>query len=448
VGDALPSLSLTIDPTSDDPLWCKITGLGTVTLAGVELDITLIRRLAKVKIKLDCSYNNWKITGVADDLVTVAVNDPDYDCTLDWETGILSGTALDQGLSYNISDPTLTSQTSNEVTIIPRGSNAVIKIGIDAVSRDGLTDVPSAAKTATLAQALSGGVSYTIIVRLRVPIFARSNIYWVGTGGSTGYLTFVPAADDPADNVDTYAGYQGVFFKWGSLIGISPSGNFSGTTTIFVPVVNTTDLTLSTFSATTATSKSWASWSDIPYMDSSRGGTPGRGSTWLMDEEQNDLATITGSRGDICQYIGTTTTGDNQKGYRLPTAYEFGTYSTAWGNNREGWKSGGTPTQISSTNNSGTTDIITAYGGLYGKNESMDDVVFPASGGRDNDGTLTDRFTNGDNLGTMGTSGNYWTGSPHQYDDACYKMFFNSGSVYTSEISLRDSANPVRCVKK
>jgi hypothetical protein len=290
---------------------------------------------------------------------------------------------------------------------------------------------------------------------LRVPIFARSNIYW---DGSAQKLTFVPA-DGTTDN----QGYQGVFFKWGSLVGISPVGAFSGSTDIYVPIVNNT-LSNSTWKATTGdamlndtdfstVTSNWTSWgentnaaTDIPYMDPSRGsGIVGRDNTWLIDEERNVLDTLKGFRGDICQYIGATTTDDNLKGYRLPTSLEFGTSTdTSWGAN--GWTKG----IFSDVNNSagyadGTADMLTAgkNGGsnaVYGSaiNSSMGGVVVPASGYRNSDGGP---------LTNMGYSGIYWSGSAYSTTSG-YHLGFNNERINAASTYRRSRALPLRCVKK
>jgi hypothetical protein len=473
-GVALPSPSLSINPANDDPLWCKITGLGMVTSAGVDLDILLKRRLAKVKVKVDCGYNGWKITGVTANQVAVVVNNPANNCTLNWGTGILSGTSLEQGLTYSISDATRTDQTSNEVTIIPNGNNAVIKIGASAVSRNGYaTAVPTAEKSATLAQALSGGVSYTITMRLRTPIFARSNIYWDATAQK---LTFEPAADNPAQNDDAKAGYQGVFFRFGSLVGISPVGNFSGTTDIYVPIVNE-NLSTSTWKATTGNamaanntdfptvSSNWTTWksvhndapdTDIPYMDPRYAKVAetahGRGNTYVIDDALNRDTTYQGFRGDICQYLTTKThavSGD----YRLPTSYEFGLSDSSYdwssgGTSPDGWQKG---TGSFSTNKSagyadGTADLLDATPGangggiIYGSciNRTMDDVIFPASG------CIND--SNGE-LALVGFFANYWSASVCAVDISYY-LNFDSDKVYTYNAVYRGYAFPIRCVKK
>jgi hypothetical protein len=354
-------------------------------------DILLKRRLAKVKVKIDCAYNGWKITGVADDLVTVAVNDPDYDCTLDWGTGILSGTDLDQGLSYTISDATRTDQTSNEVTVIPNGSNAVIKFKADAVSRDALAAIPTAEKSAMLAQALSGGVSYTITVRLRVPIFARSNIYWDGSA-----MDFVRAGTDGSKEA-----YQGLYFKWGSLMGISPVGDWVDSST---PV----------YTPGSSTASTYLSWASIPYEDSAT---------------EVGAPNTTPLKGDICTQIDPL--------YRLPESGEFGPGTNAW------WDSDGWTKAIV-----GNFLVPNGYeGGTYTFTSVVTNaalgITLPASGGRHNDGRLKNPAGNS----TVGSNGTYWFSSAHN------ETIGGALDFYVSWINMisgreRSFGFSVRCVQK
>jgi hypothetical protein len=351
VGVALPALSLTINTTNDDPLWCKITEIGMVPSTGVELDITMKHLLAKVKVKVDCLYNGWKITGVAANQVAVVVNDPSKNCTIDWATGIVSGTDMDQGLTYIISDPARTDQTSNEETIIPKGSNAVVKIKIGAISRGGYTDIPTSAKSVTFTKALTGGVSYTIHVRVRTPIWARSNIYW-----DNSKLTFVPAGSDVSKE-----GYQGVYFKWGSLVGVSPND-----LTYYRP-----------------NGSGWVSQS-YPY-----GAWPTIISPWDVATYGNVLNNLHTEEflGDICRYLNS--------GYRLPTGEECSIAG--------GWTVAGTVGTVS-TNASGTYDLI-GNGFFYAENTSMGNVRFPSAGSMLIDGQS--RYT--------ARNGSYWSGSLTSY---------------------------------
>jgi hypothetical protein len=262
---------------------------------------------------------------------------------------------------------------------------------------------------------------------LRIPIFARSNIYWDDTAQK---LTFVPAADNPAQNNDTKAGYQGVLFKWGSLVGISPvmtaqpnPDDFLSTTPIYVPVVNST-LTSSTWNSTTTAAKNWTNaFADIPCMDSSYGGTSTeRNNTHLIDPERNDLTTYNALRGDICQYLSKT--GAVTGNYRLPVSYEFGENSTGW----EFATSFSYP-----TGNAEGTFVVQGYV----KNTTMDDVFLPHSGGRLSSGTLD---------GSAGYVGNYWSGSANGVTLGML-LVFNHQQVSTFNSYYREMALSVRCVK-
>jgi hypothetical protein len=135
----------------------------------------------------------------------------------------------------------------------------------------------------TFTQGLAAEGSYTLAVDFtKYPsgMFAGSNIYW---NEERGTLTFDKVAY--VHDGETYSSqyYQGIYFKWMSLIGIAPG--FS----LYIPDTNTR-----TWNGTKTLGESdWARYYDIPY-----GG--------------NDIANYT---GDICTFI------DNA--WRLPTAHEF-----------------------------------------------------------------------------------------------------------------------------
>lgn len=60
----------------------------------------------------------------------------------------------------------------------------------------------------------------------KTPIWAGSNVYW---DNSTQKLTFAPSTDTSKSS------YQGLFFRWGSLVGLSPVGEWSSNTIVFKP---------------------------------------------------------------------------------------------------------------------------------------------------------------------------------------------------------------------
>jgi hypothetical protein len=246
-----------------------------------------------------------------------------------------------------------------------------------------------------------------------------------------GYLTF-------DTNENGHQGYQGVFFKWGSLVGISPVGAFSGSTDIYVPVVNSA-LSHSTWEPTTCNARGWTSWgdnaytsADIPYLDPSYSayGTVafGRDNRYAIDADRNVYDVYKGFRGDICQYLSKT--GAVIGNYRLPTSNELGpangwTTGTAEEDNALG-NAGGTVDLLSTTNNRG-----------WAKNAAMGDVVFPASGYR---------IYNAGTVGRVGRNGDYWSGSAGSATEG-YNMFFNTGSVEPYGVRNRSYAFPVRCIQ-
>jgi hypothetical protein len=457
---------------ANDILWCRINKNEKVPASPdvVELDILLKQKLSKVRLILSCDYNKWKI-GVDEDLVSI--EDVAVSGTLDLSSGdVTSDTPEPQTFtSFTSVDAASTSQTSNELKIMPKANSTItITISAGAVSRENLNAIPTTDKQPTLTTPLDAGSNYVITLQLRVPIFARSNIYWDNTAQT---LTFVPAEDDPADNDDTKAGYQGVFFKWGSLVGISPalteepesggtmSDNFLPTTPLYVPVVKPT-LPSSTWKATTGNSTAsdtdidvnvrhnYTVWTvtdyivydevpkrgDIPFMHLG-GSSADRSNAWLIDDERNNYDVYKELRGDICQYLSTKTkvvTGN----YRLPTPYEFGTTNTTWAANVEGWESAASFPAQSTSAADGTANMIGSSdppNQSFAKNTSMDNVIFPASGYRENA------------FRQVGSNGFYWSGSTDGLP-AGHILRFNSGNVYPYGSAARTTGRSVRCVKK
>jgi hypothetical protein len=408
----LPSASYTVGSdlstsfsvnNTQDLLWCRIAG-GTVTAAGVELDIKLNQKLAKVKVTIDCGYNQWKIKSIGANKVSIKAIP--LNCTINWITGALTGTANNQSFSFSTpSTPYPSTLTSTELRIIPTTSDVDVNILTGAVVRDGLTAIPLADTPITFATTLSAGYTYTITVRFRSTIWAESNIYWNGTA-----MTF--------DTTDQgHQGYQGLYFKWGSLVGISPTpvGNFDSDT----PVYN----------AGQSTSSSYANWDAIPYMSD----------LYVTNIVGYNLPSL---KGDICTYIN--------NAWRMPKLGEFGSTRTIWAANQEGWEKGGTfgeeTTLYDNLEADGTTNIINGvfpYNRAYARNTSMG-VVLPTSGGRQ---------VSGHNVVNVGIIGNYW------YCEAALGIFGGTGVPYpyvvvfdATDIDPKGNgqgyyACPVRCVK-
>ncbi|MBF0647878.1 BACON domain-containing protein [Dysgonomonas sp. GY75] len=268
----------------------------------------------------------------------------------------------------------------------------------------------------------SGSFSHVVSVHQKAyqVKWAGSNIYWDGTSSS---LTFDDVSTSGPSPHETY---QGVYFKWGSLWGISPQGNWSDNSTIvYVPdgsggyVPNTA-----------------SSWSSVPYWDP--GSISGNRDQKYLTETVHTPANIVNGQGDICKYLtelnGGTLYG---KKWRMPTSNEFNsvvpgeessTYFTPSNSDDYAWEWSGT----AGTANVGGT--ATFPNGVR-KSKSIGTPFFPASGSRnDNAGALND----------VGTGGCYWSSSPNG-TNGC-GLDFSSSYVNPSDNGSRAGGLAVRCI--
>ena len=265
--------------------------------------------------------------------------------------------------------------------------------------------------------------------------FARSNIVWDATNNK---LTFAVTA---ADNATIPANVQGVFFKWGSLVAISPVGNTYAANQILFSPDGTTNYT----------------WANIPYISE----TTGKFGTHGTDED--DFAGYDGgsntngpgfnastNKGDICRYISDR--GWVQGKWRLPTSDEqqalinevtsvsnnggFGNITGApnTGNNAHGfWQvpSGrwlGAGAAADAARNTGkAAELVPGSSSVY----------FPAGGYRNN--------SNG-NTSNAGNNGFSWSASSNNTAYAYY-LYVNSGNAYWNN-HLRDYGFTVRCIRE
>jgi hypothetical protein len=242
------------------------------------------------------------------------------------QDGTFTATAdLDQvvdGLTVPVDGAAAITGTARYVSPVTAISTDKVTISSITVDVDG--PGPAAPKTfgplSVRFGMLLGVAHYTLTVGLKETLFAGSNIYW---DDAAQHLTFAPTSDN------TKQGYQGVFFKWGSLIGISPaltagagSGGtyFSTDMPIYVPDVSThtswsvgkvTDYALGGSGADDT-------YDEIPYTD-----PPG-----YIDRTINylygisDAASYSTYKGDICRYL--TDYGYAPPGnWRMPTDNEL-----------------------------------------------------------------------------------------------------------------------------
>jgi hypothetical protein len=337
--------------------------------------------------------------------------------TLEW-------TAAGAGYTWE-SDVMFAMPASDYGITVP--ANAVAIAG-----NDNYSTIPVSEATGTFVTELMAGNSYRLCIRLRRPIFAKSNIYWDATlNDGEGALTFVPAGSSD----DTKQLYQGVFFKYGSLVGISPASNFSKTSRVYVPVVKD-PLNTSTWKDTKGEDtgsdlnihsdvrRNFTTTANIPHLD----GTYPDGATYAMDAERNTLGTYQKLTGDICQYLSTKT-GVVNGDYRLPVLGEFGLWS--------GWA-------FSSSGGTGGNAAGMATMNFRAVYATMDNLTLPASG-----------WIHPDLLRYVGVHGCFWTacsaGAGDQTWGAKSYCVWYDNTVNGMRLVYADYSGyscSVRCVKK
>jgi hypothetical protein len=356
------------------------------------LSFLLNYKAARVRVVVDCGYNNWTITGIAN---TMQLSSVALAQSINLMSGDPSGdSAGNKTVTWSISGES-TEQISNPLIVMPTATSTTLTVTlpVNVVTRKSpLYPIPTeAGYTGKFTTTLQAGHSYKLFVKLKAPKFAGSNIYY---NGST--LIFDPHGSN--DN----QGYQGVYFKFGSLMGISGVGDFTANTTlVYKP---------------TGGSKTYGSWAAIEYTSSGDIG------------EDNS----SGGTGDICRYL-------SQGSYRLPVSGEWGVdHSTAFYSSPPvagGWVkiTGSASTAVGSAE--GKTDLIKTKQVSYAFNQTMN-VALPMAGHRT---TAV--------LAGVGGNGNGGTGTGESSNNQCRYITFYSNTIITNGTVARDFALPIRCVK-
>ncbi|MDR1526771.1 MAG: hypothetical protein LBS46_03755, partial [Dysgonamonadaceae bacterium] len=285
------------------------------------------------------------------------------------------------------------------------------------------------------------GKKYKLTLKFREPKFAASNIYWDNTAQK---LTFAPYSETPSSVPENQ--YQGVFFKFGSLIGISPVGTSwnNSTTLLYVPPTGESDSwyitsangNLSTLPGnisgtlknhTTIETGVWEG-TDYVAIPHATGGVPVNPPTdrYAIDMPLDSLAEF---KGDICKYI--------DPAYRLPMSYEFGLLSGFFWENentRYGWTKVGTWSTVTSDKADGTYINTEATGVKYGWTANF----FPALGYRAGTSAV---------LYNTGINGVYWSGSIAFALTNGIAINFNNTEFFWGSTGIgRRNGYSVRCV--
>jgi hypothetical protein len=450
-----------VDPAKD-LIWGQQTGK-TITDSDRSVSIVMTHRFSQAKVRISCStVTNATITYLGDvEMVSGYANLSIPDGTISKE-----GTDITVPVPFNNFTPT-DDITSDVAQMIYPSS---VQVNIDSMRVEVSSDpAPFAFSDLSLEfNNLTAGKNYVLEVILTESRWAYSNIYWESTGGNTGYLTF-----DTQDNGNQ--GYQGVFFRWGSLVGISPAQTpfnayegdaYSTDTPIYVPtyVEGGTSTWSRKIGSTGASANPYGTWSatsstggrapagNIPFMDGSYNASPyGMYNTYVSDPARNTTLMYDSLRGDICQYLGKTDAALN--GFRLPKRDEF------WAETRQdwsttlatedGWIRGTLNSNFTEKNDagyeSGKANLMNTYNGAsqelgWGKNLATG-VELPAGGYRN--GTSSGR------LYYVGSRGYHWSCSALDATFGWELYFINTyvGNSITPGMN-RSSAGPVRCIRK
>jgi len=246
--------------------------------------------------------------------------------------------------------------------------------------------------------------------------WAGSNIYWSGTDENdpTGYFTF--------DLEQT--GKQGIFFKYGSLIGLAPTGMGTGQTTVIYP-------TLSKYVPVEAQGVmgSVDRWQNVPSFTQNISGTLGNSNRHLLIEHHNPAAGI----GDICKYISDKGNTPDKGRWRMPTKAEvelitwnYAIYGSEWDQ---------------ADGNVGTNNMVNGQSvhgvGLKSSNGVLD---IPAAGYAQPSGTVT----------MVGRFGGLYSATPDGSASFVCVTTYNVGNnpIINRNPQGKSYVMPIRCVRE
>jgi len=329
--------------------------------------------------------------------------------------------------------------TSEARTVYPHGES-ITAIHIGTITINGKTHQNL---NVGFAKSLQPKISYTLKINFKkddapAGSFAGSNIYWDGSK-----LTFDPAVVKDRENL------QGVFFKWGSLVGLSPKQELLTTLTVYIPNYDSANPGASAWTVTNFKSAYGNQWKDhTDWLEVSVLPDDVR-NTYLIDMERNTDAYYTARTGDICQYLGKI--GAAPRGYRMPTAREFADVDIAnpevaakWYPHTadvdvlDGWRYKG---PVYSWVDVTTSSLANGqYKGIFGAGMYKGKTEFPASGHR--------HHLYGD-VEKVGLAGQYWSASGHGSPSYSRMLDFDvtNGIRPHGHVASTMGAT-IRCIKK
>ena len=235
------------------------------------------------------------------------------------------GTTWTSEVAINATTPYNATIESKYVYVFANGINpATLKIANLSIGNGSGSSFSLGAYELRFSTTLLPGHSYTMKLKFNLLEWAGSNIYWDTNRSGLYFLPTPSYSGTPVPALEISQGLQGVYFAWGSLVGVSPQGSvIDASTALYVPPVvqsiwTTQNLTVHDWSG-------GAIQGDIPRVPT--GGSLVSGA-WLDDHSGRNYLSETAVhspstfRGDICKYMsdnGFTPAGK----WRMPNSTEF-----------------------------------------------------------------------------------------------------------------------------
>jgi hypothetical protein len=426
VAPAYSTSTISVSP-DNDLLWGKELNQ-PVSAGGNNITIKMFHKFSQVTVRATTAA----ISGTP--AITAITNfsvSPGYNGTLTVASGgMAKGGSITQSHTPSswsgLNTATVTSASSR---VVYTAGETPVSVTIGSVTIGAVTYSGPVAK---FDMGLAEGRKYTLTVDFkRNVIWAGSNIYWDG-----GKLTFAASGQAIGAEVQRR---QGVYFKWGSLVGISSihdNSFFSNYTYMYIPEYNSG--TNRTWSRVYAYNAFYADgvygFDSTPYLS---GSVNDRYNSYLGGAPQNTAAMWNDKKGDICRYISENGYGPGGN-YRMPTGYELGA-ATSYSIGSNGWTKTGTFDEDLSASVTDGTYVMSSY-----ISNSNGNVTFPAS-----DGWVKH---NGINLRLIyvGYAVRLWSGSASSTSSAYLLnapnlQYGNSMSIVAG--TTPDYAVSVRCVR-
>jgi hypothetical protein len=428
--------------SSNQLLWGKSVAK-VITQADPSVSLTMTQRFAQVKV----SVSSANLTGTPNitSIGTVTVVSGGNRCNLTEHSGeMVTGTPpavqTVSGWTPNLPSVTITSAPR---LIYPVASDTFTTVTVGNITVNG---APYSDLTTTFSQELLGGRSYTLTMDLRFTRWAGSNIYWDGSK-----MTFYPAGHVGDENL-----YQGLYFKWGSMIGVS-GGHIPNNTRLYnldpatIQIYYPTGPDATDWSAGFV-SPSYADYASIPSLTDVAVFLPGFDNDFVTSMEVD----YTDKFGDICRRI--------DPDYRLPTLAEFGgngPYSFYVANTSYppsesiGWYIGrtadGTPIEMYNpiTTITDKDDGTYVFNHTYGA-DYIRDKFATYKGGRFPFPGYISYSSVINSLGILtglGTSAGYATSSAYDNTNNCHRAVLLQTSIHLGNPDERDVGFTIRCIK-